>query len=213
MSDFDRSIAEAIIDAVEPGGMLNQSVEEIYSGLLPFHEELEEDEVYAVLHRVQQFDPPGVASQNVRECLLIQLRQFAPNTPHLKTAIELVNNHLDLLGNRDFDVARWGRRLQDGQAAILTLDVPKDDDEHQIFLSRLREEREDMIILFCWKNGAPRFEWAPDTLHELSRVSLLVGREDLRLEMEAKSGLDPDLEPAPALEEHDERAADDGHEA
>lgn len=102
MSDSDRLIAEAIIDAVEPTGMLNQSVEELYSGLLKFNEELEEDEVYAVLHRVQQFDPPGVASQNVRECLLIQLNQFSAATPYLKIATELVSHYLDLLGSRDF---------------------------------------------------------------------------------------------------------------
>lgn len=102
MSEMDLVIAEAIIDAIEPNGMLGQSVEDIFNGLQADLEELELDEVVAVLHRIQQFDPPGVASQNVAECLLIQLNQLPPNTPVLSTARALIANHLELLGNRDF---------------------------------------------------------------------------------------------------------------
>lgn len=66
MSALDREIGEAIIDAVEPSGMLGQSIEDIYAGLVTTNEELELDEVAAVLRRVQQFDPPGVASRSIK---------------------------------------------------------------------------------------------------------------------------------------------------
>ncbi len=102
MSDMDQIIAEAIIDGIEPNGMLGQSIEDIFSGLQAEFEELELDEVVAVLHRVQQFDPPGVASQNIAECLLIQLNQLPPDTPVLATARALIQNHLELLGSRDY---------------------------------------------------------------------------------------------------------------
>lgn len=103
MSALDKNIAEAIIDAVEPSGMLCQNVEELYEGLKKEQAELELDEVVAVLHRVQQFDPPGVASQNIRECLLIQLAQLDDNDqPKAILAKSLINNYLNLLGARDF---------------------------------------------------------------------------------------------------------------
>lgn len=102
MSELDREIADAIIDAVGPSGMLGQSIEDIHEGLVSSYEELELDEVYAVLHRVQQFDPPGVASQNVQECLLIQLDQCADSSEACRNARELVADYLDLLGSRDF---------------------------------------------------------------------------------------------------------------
>ncbi len=102
MSKLDLIIAEAIIDAIEPSGMLGLPIEDIFNGLQSEFEELELDEVVAVLHRIQQFDPPGVASQNVAECLLIQLSQLPQNTPVLSTARALIANHLELLGNRDF---------------------------------------------------------------------------------------------------------------
>lgn len=101
-SPTDRSIAEAIIDAVGTSGMLMQTVEEIWQAAQIDYPELELDEVFAVLHRVQQFDPPGVASQDVSECLLIQLRQLPDTLPAYATAVTLVKNYLPLLGSRDF---------------------------------------------------------------------------------------------------------------
>jgi RNA polymerase sigma-54 factor len=102
MSDLDRYIGEAIIDAVGPSGMLVQPVEEIWQGLLKDFPELEMDEVMAVLHRLQQFDPPGVASQDLAECLLLQLRQLPNTLPSYDVAVNLVRNYLPLLGARDF---------------------------------------------------------------------------------------------------------------
>lgn len=102
MSIQDRIIGESIIDAVEPNGMLGQPVEEIFEGLVREIEELEFDEVNAVLHRLQQFDPPGVCSRDAKDCLYIQLKQLDKNTPGIDKAIELVKNHLELLGVRDF---------------------------------------------------------------------------------------------------------------
>lgn len=102
MSPTDFAIAEAIIDAVDPSGMLCQSIDDIYEGLLGEFPELERDEVIAVLHRVQQFDPVGVAAQNLSESLIIQLRQLPEGTPGWDTAYDIVDEYLDALAQRDF---------------------------------------------------------------------------------------------------------------
>uniref|UniRef100_UPI003F6A223D RNA polymerase factor sigma-54 n=1 Tax=Porticoccus sp. TaxID=2024853 RepID=UPI003F6A223D len=65
-------------------------------------DEIKLDEVLAVLHRIQQFDPPGIAATSLAECLLIQLNQFSPDTPLLSEAIQLVTDHLELVGQRNF---------------------------------------------------------------------------------------------------------------
>lgn len=101
-SDLDRSVADAIIDAVGPSGMLMQTMDEIWQAAQIEFPELELDEVMAVLHRVQQFDPPGIASQNVSDCLLIQLRQLPNTLPAYEVAVNLVKHYLPLLGSRDF---------------------------------------------------------------------------------------------------------------
>ena len=123
LSNLDHEIAETIIDAVEPSGMLSQSPESIFDDLASHHEELEFDEVLAVLHRLQQFDPPGVASRDVKDCLMIQLRQLANNhgeTIELYHAMELTENYLNLLGARDFKQLMRKLKLKESelQAAI-----------------------------------------------------------------------------------------------
>lgn len=113
MSDQDRVIAMAIIDAIEPAGLLTQTPEEIYQGLSAGIEELELDEVIAVLHRIQQFDPPGIAGQDLADCLLIQLNQFAPETPYLTAAKMVVQDYLSLLGSKDYKQLMRKTRLKE----------------------------------------------------------------------------------------------------
>lgn len=102
MSDRDRIIAMAIIDAVEPSGMLSVTLEDIHSGLINEWDDLELDEVEAVQHRIQQFDPCGACSQNLAECLTVQLQQFNSATPFLAEAILIAKQYLPLLASRDF---------------------------------------------------------------------------------------------------------------
>ena len=105
----DRSIADALIDAIDRNGYLSLPMEEIYQGLVDASHseamlsELDLDEVEAVLHRIQRFDPPGIGARSPAECLALQLDQFEPDTPWLSEAKLLVKQHLDMLAGRDFN--------------------------------------------------------------------------------------------------------------
>jgi len=120
MSELDRNIAETLIDAIQPNGLLGQSLDDIFAGLHTQYEELEMEEVLAVLHRLQQFDPPGVFAQDVRECLLLQLEQLGLDSPDITNAKALVSNYLHLLGARDFKQLMRKLRLKEPelQAAV-----------------------------------------------------------------------------------------------
>lgn len=98
-SELDRQIASAIIDAVNDDGYLTQSLEEILEALK--QPEIELDEVEAVLHRLQRFDPPGVAARDPRECLLIQLEQYPEPHACLDLALKMVRDHFDLLAQQN----------------------------------------------------------------------------------------------------------------
>lgn len=128
MSEKDRSIAMALIDAIDANGMLTVDLESIHSG---FEEELEIelDEIVAVLHRIQQFDPVGVGYRDLSECLLIQLGQF--NSPEQATLIRnaklIIKDHLPLLGHRDYAQLMRRTKLKESElsetiALIETLD-------------------------------------------------------------------------------------------
>ncbi len=102
-TDTDRVIAAAIIDGIDESGYLRQSVEEIaQAAARQLDEPPEDDEIEAVLHRVQRFDPPGVAARTPGECLLLQLDQLPPATACREAARRLVRDHLELLAARDF---------------------------------------------------------------------------------------------------------------
>ena len=94
-SDIDRVIALALIDAIDTDGRLTQTPEGIQSDLSIDGVDLEE--VLAVLHRLQHFEPSGLFAEDLRECLLIQLRQLPPSTPFRDVAGALVSRHLSQL--------------------------------------------------------------------------------------------------------------------
>jgi RNA polymerase sigma-54 factor len=109
MSDTDRAIAEAIVDAVDDDGLLGLPLEDLYESLRA-DLDIELDEVEAVLHAVQNLDPPGIAARDLRESLLLQLRQLPEDTPHRDLARLLLSEHFDLLAGRDY--AQLKRRLK-----------------------------------------------------------------------------------------------------
>jgi len=108
-SERDHALALAIIDAIDISGYLSIDIQEIYQGLLEQLDELVIEEVYVVLHRVQQFDPVGVAAENLQDCLRLQLLQLPAVTPYKKEALELVTRYLDLLAEQE--LAKLMRRM------------------------------------------------------------------------------------------------------
>lgn len=114
MSDVDRMIATALIDAIGPDGYLDETLEQILESLDP-ELEIEADEVEMVLHRIQQFEPAGIGARNLSECLLLQLRQLPAKTPLLEQTSALVSEHLELLGSRDFNQLMRKTRLNEDQ--------------------------------------------------------------------------------------------------
>ena len=113
-SDEDRMIATAIIDGINDDGYFTSSIDDLVDSI--DHDEIGEEEVEAVLHRVQQFDPPGVAARDPRECLLIQLNQLPEqDNPDLPMAIKLIRDHFDLLANQDLAQIKRKLKINDEQ--------------------------------------------------------------------------------------------------
>jgi len=109
VSDTDMVIAIAIIDAINDDGYLTESVEDIHQSLIN-ELDIEEDEVEAVLHRIQHFDPIGIAARDLRECLLLQLEQFDEKIEDLDDVKTIISHHLDLLGSHDY--ARLQKKIR-----------------------------------------------------------------------------------------------------
>ncbi len=95
-SDRDREIAEAFIDAINDNGFINSNLEDIthHIDYQDPEDALVEDELVAVLKRLQQFDPPGVFARDIRESLLIQLNQLSLDTPYIEQAKRLTSEFI-----------------------------------------------------------------------------------------------------------------------
>ncbi|BBB27280.1 RNA polymerase factor sigma-54 [Amphritea japonica] len=119
MSDVDQLIATNIIDGIDVDGYLTIELDSILEHFQAQNEELlnsiELDEVEAVLHRIQQFDPPGVAARNLSECLAIQLRQLPGETEYRAEALKIVSQYIHLLGNHDYKQLMRKARIREPQ--------------------------------------------------------------------------------------------------
>jgi RNA polymerase sigma-54 factor len=126
LSDTDRLIAMAIIDATDDNGRLSLELDDIFQSLGE-ELEIEIEEVVAVLHMLQQFEPAGVCTRDLQECLLVQLQQLPANTVHLDQAKQILNRHLPQLASGDFSQILRRTRLKEDQlkevlALLQTLD-------------------------------------------------------------------------------------------
>jgi len=84
-------IGTQIIGNLDPNGYLCATLPEI-AGL----ENVSEEFVEAVLKRVQELDPPGIAARNLQECLLIQARMLGVKNKIIEVIIKDFLKDLEL---------------------------------------------------------------------------------------------------------------------
>jgi RNA polymerase sigma-54 factor len=104
-NEVDAAIATAIVYAVDDDGFLSDDVPEIRESLLP-ELRVEDDEVLAVLHRVQRLEPVGVASRDTGECIRIQLQAQPSGTAGVELALRLARDYLHLVATSAYDDMR-----------------------------------------------------------------------------------------------------------
>ena len=121
LSPCDALIAEAIVDGIDGEGILTIPLEDVLESI-PSEYECEIDEVEAVLHLIQHLDPVGIASRNLQECLVIQLKQLPAETPWRAQALSIVEEHISSLANRDYALLIRKTRLKETELqAVIAL--------------------------------------------------------------------------------------------
>ena len=91
LSPRDREIGAALIDALEDDGYLRTPLGEIAETLRP-DIVADEDEILAVLHQLQRFDPVGVGARSLGECLRLQLALLDESAPGRALALRLADD-------------------------------------------------------------------------------------------------------------------------
>lgn len=80
-------IGEYLIGNIDENGYLAAGIGEVAQFF-----NIPASRVNRVLEHIQTFDPPGICARNLKECLLIQLRQMGDVDPNVITVVE---KHLD----------------------------------------------------------------------------------------------------------------------
>ncbi len=93
-SEMDVRVGEVIIGNVDDYGYLRASPQEIADA-----SHATEEDVQDVLDCIQEFDPPGVAARDLRECLLIQARNLGMKGSIVESILQ---NHLGDLEKRNY---------------------------------------------------------------------------------------------------------------
>ena len=107
LTSQQREIAEYLIGSLDDDGLLRKNLTNItdelniYRGVDTTSQEVEE-----VLHIIQRFDPAGIGAQDLRECLILQLRR-KPNSQTKEYAMQILEKYYN-----DFTYKRWERIMQ-----------------------------------------------------------------------------------------------------
>ncbi|MDT8310702.1 MAG: RNA polymerase factor sigma-54 [Methylophaga sp.] len=123
-TETEQAIATTIIDSIEDDGYLKCSLQDIQHSLGEEFADIELDEIETVLHRIQHFDPVGVAARDLRECLLIQLRLYdAAALQQIDLLTELIDKHLDTLAKRDYALIKRALKVSDDELTDLVRSI------------------------------------------------------------------------------------------
>lgn len=178
LTEVDEYIAMAIVDGLDDEGMLTIDVDDVIEGA-PAEWEIEAAEVEAVLHLIQHLDPVGIAARDLRECLLIQLKNLPATTALRKEAIRVVEQFIPQLAIRDYAQIARKTRLKEAQlrevlALILSLnprpgsDIAADSTEYiepDVFVTR----QKDRWVVELNPKSAPRIRVNPEYVSLIKR--------------------------------------------
>jgi RNA polymerase sigma-54 factor len=96
-------IAEFIIGSIDDSGYIRRTKQDLVDDLA-FTQNIfiEEKELSNILKKVQSLDPPGIASNTLKECLSIQLSRKPASIPQIM-ASKIINEGFDLFSKKHFD--------------------------------------------------------------------------------------------------------------
>ena len=103
LTDEQFRIGEYLIGNIDEDGYLRRDLGAVSDDLIfQYGEDVPVSEIEKVLEAIKGFDPPGVASSDLKECLLLQLRRKTPNQAR-DNACEILENYFDEFSKKHFE--------------------------------------------------------------------------------------------------------------
>ena len=116
LSADEEAVADQIIGSIDDDGYLRRPVASILDDLM-FNQGLmlTEDDVEAVLKKIQRLDPVGIAARDLRECLLVQLDTLPPGTPGRTNARRVLLEAYKAFTMKHFDQIMRRLKIDDAE--------------------------------------------------------------------------------------------------
>ncbi len=104
MTKPQRHIAKWVLGNIDDDGYLRRTTEQLVDDLM-FQEQISvtDEEMAEIVRQIKEFDPPGIASANLQECLLKQLACKEPKTEAIHLAMNILSNHFEAFSKHHFD--------------------------------------------------------------------------------------------------------------
>lgn len=111
-TEEQQQLAEYVIGNIDDDGYLRRDLASICDDLaFNMNMEVSENELLVILKEIQQFDPPGVGSRDLRECLLIQLSK--KNRDENKIATLIVSDFFEEFTKKHYSKIQAKLELSD----------------------------------------------------------------------------------------------------
>lgn len=123
LEERERVMAEQIVGSIDEDGYLRRETSAMVDDLA-FRQNITatEEEVEALIRRIQLFDPPGIAARDLQECLLLQLRRMREETRltpaqtrTLDLALKALQKYFDEFTKKHYERIQRGLDISDEQ--------------------------------------------------------------------------------------------------
>ena len=102
LTEHQYAVASFIIGSLDDDGYLRRSIDSLVDDLsFRANVETTEEEVLEMLKIVQEFEPSGVGARDLRECLLLQIKNCR-KTPEVENAVKILKNYFNEFTNKHF---------------------------------------------------------------------------------------------------------------
>lgn len=119
-------IAEQIVGSLDDDGYLRRETGSIVDDLA-FRQNIitSDSHVEALIKRIQQFEPAGIAARDLRECLLIQLLRKEEEGENVENAIVVIQKHFDEFSKRHYSKIQQKLNLSDEVFKLIIAQIVK----------------------------------------------------------------------------------------
>ncbi len=104
LDDEEKLIAAQILGSLDEDGYFRREPEAVVDNIAFNHGILtSENQVEKVRRQIQKLEPVGIASSDLRDCLLVQLETMSNHSPERELAIKMLRDEWDAFEKKHFD--------------------------------------------------------------------------------------------------------------